>query len=169
MGRKDDEIKRIIKYANGLGIRIEYKKHKHGDPGASWDLKGDLITIWEWPRKSKIRTILDLVHELAHHMAWVHSGRKLDKATTDAWDKEAEDHTSLTKEERYLIYLSEANDAQYRGRIVKELGLKIPEWLQKVDRALDVWYYKEYYINGEYPTVKEIDDKKKELKKEIKK
>lgn len=163
MGRKDEEIKRIVQYANGLGIRVEWKPHKRGDPGASWNMDGGIIEVFTWPRKSKIRSILDLVHELAHHMAWVHSGRIKDVDLEQAWINENE-CAPITKEQRKLIYLSETHDAQYRNRIVKELGLNVPEWRQKLDRALDIWWYRQYYLIGKYPSLKEMDVKQKELR-----
>jgi hypothetical protein len=165
MGYKDREIKQLVQYANGLGIKVEWKTHKRGDPGATWNMNGNLIEVYSWPGKSKLRSILDLVHELAHHKAWINADRIQDEELNQILNKEGEDPKSLSKEERRAIYLMEKNDTQYRREIIKDLNLTIPEWRIQLDEALDIWIYYVYYLNGKDPTMKEKKTKEQELKK----
>ena len=88
MGIRDNELARIVKYAQGLGIKVVWKQHVPGqNTGATWseDVNGTEIEMYMWPDKSKTKTILDFIHELAHHMAWVESGRKMTKKSRNAF------------------------------------------------------------------------------------
>lgn len=167
---RDEEIKRLEKYAQGLGTKIKYEKYKRGDPGAMWVINGDgttELTCYVWPRQSKIKLILNIVHELGHHLAWVYSNRTENPKTFDAFHKEdlrkKDTDPKLPKKERKLIYLSEKEDAKYRDSVWHEVGIKIPKWKLDMDKELDIWGYKMYYLRGNHPNIKEIYAKKREL------
>lgn len=163
MGIRDTEISRLIKYSEGLGIRVSFRKHKKNVEGAAWCLNEDDsvdLIIYEWPGVSKTRIILNFLHELAHHKSWVANNRKLSKKVIDALCTEGD----VSKRKRKLIYETEKKDAEYRLEIWHELGLKVPEWKVKVDIALDNWVYYIYYQENRIVTDRELDQKAKELK-----
>lgn len=167
MSKKDEEIKKLERYAQGLGIKVSWLQHKKGLPGAEWHSDGSQINIYIWPRKSKTQIILDFVHELAHHMSWVYSGRKTDFKTDQALELDENRKPGdppIPKEQRKIIYLAEKNDAKYRKKIVKELGLSVSPALLKIDIKLDIWIYKKYYLTGDAPSYKDIKKKLRELK-----
>jgi hypothetical protein len=166
MGIRDNDLKRLQKYAEGLGIKVVWKQWKENDPDASWTTDGSEITIYEHPRQSKTDVILSFIHELGHHQAWIYNGRKEDLKTNRALDldeKRKTDDPPIPKEQRKLIYESEKNDADYQDLIFKELNLNIPYKKFIVNKKLDVWMYYRYYITGEYPTQTERDKKRKQL------
>jgi hypothetical protein len=158
MGIRDEELKRIEKYAQGLGIKVTYKKQGPQDPEADWAVDGSEITVYLRNRQSKTHIILDLIHELGHHMYWVHNDRKIPIKLDTALSRE-----NPTKKQRKAILEDEQNGALYHLLIYKELGLKIPEWKVIVERDIQLEIYKYYYRNGDFPTVKERKIMRKKL------
>ncbi len=173
MSIRDDEIKRIVKYANGLGIKVTWKKYVPGSgDGASWSVTGDEITMYVWPKKSKVHIILDFVHELAHHMAWIESGRKVDDRVNFALGAEANRSAGeppIPVELRRIIYEAERSDMKYQNKVFKELDLKIPIWRFKAAKKLDLWVYRRYMKDGDIPTEKEINAKRREIHRKLRK
>ena len=172
MGIRDEELRRLEKYAEGLGAKIKYRTHKGGhNAGAEWVLSEDGTTeifVYTWPGQSKTTLILNICHELAHHMAWVYRNRTEDTRTFEAFYKEdlrkKWTDPKLPKEERRLIYLGEKKDAEYRHNIWHEVNIKIPKWKLIVDIKLDNFVYRWYYEKGNTPTIKQITAKYKELR-----
>lgn len=159
------EIQRLQKYSQGLGISVSFKNHSPGLAGATWTVAPDQtveLTLYIWKRQTKTQIILNFLHELAHHMAWVYQGREFTEQLANILNKNAED-IPLTKKERYAIFKEERDDAVYRLQIAKEIGIKIPEWKIQVDSKLDEWIYYYWYENNEYPTSSDTRKKRKEL------
>jgi hypothetical protein len=157
MGIRDKEITRIENYARGLGTKIEWKRYISGGTDAEWFADGEKIAIYQWPRKSKTMTILTLVHELAHHLAWVNAGRKEDPKVTEALEADAnhvKGQPPIAKEYRKIIYELERDDAMLRDKIFTDLNLKVPLYKFKADKKVDVWYYRQFYLTGKRPTNK---------------
>lgn len=168
MGIRDEEIKRLEHYCKALGIQVYWKSYvPHSHVGAEWVDDGSEITIYYRKNESKLKLILKLVHELGHHLGWVHAGRTHDLATNQALYDQDQDMI-LNKEERKLIYITERDDAQYRKKIYDEVGLKIPLHIFYTDIDLDTWIYYRYYVTGKFPTYKSIAKKKKELMEKYK-
>jgi len=157
MGIRDKEIARIEKYAAGLGIKIEWKVYKRGDPEAEWHNDGTKITVYRWTRQSKTSLILALVHELAHHRGWIAANRKEDAEVTAALEADAnwvKGQPPISKGHRYLIWLTEKNDAKLQDAVFHDLDLKIPRYKFLATRRVDMWYYFQFYITGKRPPVK---------------
>jgi hypothetical protein len=169
MGIRDKEIERIVQYANGLGVKILWKKHQTGvSPGAEWAVDGSEITIYCWNKQSKTQIILDLIHELAHHMAWINRGRKDEDKVTEAIqadDAATEENRTISRQKRKLIYDSEKSDSKFQIRIFKELGIRLPIWRLKANTAVDMWVYRRFWIDGKIPPEKQIATKAKEIKR----
>jgi len=168
MSYLQDDLKKLIKYAQGLGLRVVIKDYDGSGDGAGWTTDGTEITLFKWKNQTVTRMILNLLHELGHHMSWVYSGRAKDKKIETALDLEDQRKSKhspvIPKRYRKLIYESEVKDAEYREQIALEVGLRIPTWKVKADKDLDIWLYKMYYDTGNTPTMKDSSAKYKELK-----
>lgn len=164
-----DDLARLTRYAQGLGLRVSIKEHAGDGTGAEWLTDGvtQEIVLYRWNRQTKTRMVLNLLHELAHHLSFVYSGRKISKTLLKALDMEDSRSKSdpvIPKRYRKLIYESEVKDAEFREIIAHETNLKIPMWKIKADKELDIWLYKCYYDTGSTPTLKASNEKYKELK-----
>lgn len=168
MSYLDKEIERIIKYAEGLGLRVLFVRHEPGDPGATYDNISKEIQVYEYPNQTKTNIIMCLLHELGHHMDWVYNRKRgkdstrLTKALSLDWKRKDED-PPIAKYLRKEIYQMECRGIDYMDVIAKELGVKIPLWKVKAEQEFDKWIYKFYYLNGVNPTSKEKKTKKREL------
>lgn len=158
---RDEEIKRLLDYCKSLSIQVIWDNNLT-DAGASWDNinKDQAVIRLQKNIGNKTLTILYLLHELAHHLAWVYDNRKLSKEITDALSQEE----PKTYAARRLIYEMEKSDSIYRLNIVKELNIKLPEYKILLDIKLDEWIYYEYWQNGKFPNLKQIRTKQRELK-----
>lgn len=155
------EFNRLVKYAEGLGIKVIYSKKK-SNASAEWATDGSEITIYDKDKKSPMMLVVDLLHELAHHKAWLASGRKEDLKTDKILDKEAAG-LELTELQRKHIYDMECADSKFQAVIHHEVGSKLPLWRLETEIELDLWIYKHFWLKGTWPMLKEIKQKKKEL------
>jgi hypothetical protein len=159
------EIQRLQKYSQGLGISVSFKNHSPGLAGATWTVAPDNtveLILYTWKNQTKTQIILNFLHELAHHMAWVYQGREFTEELANILNKNYEG-VPLTKKERYAVFKEERDDAVYRLQIAKEIGIKVPEWKITVDCKLDEWIYYYWYKNDKYPTDVATKEKRKEL------
>lgn len=164
---RDDELVRLERYAQGLGIRVMYKTYKRGDPGATMTTDGTELTLYIWPRMSKRKIILNFIHELGHAMAFIYNNRKSKAKEDAALHAEASRKPGdpvIPKRLRKLIYEGEKSDSGYRAQIWHEVGIKMKESILKMDIELDNWVYLVYYETGEMPTARAIKSKELELK-----
>lgn len=168
MGIRDEEIKRLEHYAKGLGIKVTWKPYEKGTHvGAEWATDGSEIVIYVRKKMSKTLIILNFLHELGHHLAWVYKGRPGQMKSDDALIKEAEGK-SLTKEERRILYKEEVADYKYRELIYNEVGIKIAKHKFLADVDLDHWIYRQFYLTGRYPGYTQVAKKHKEFLKKYK-
>jgi len=156
------EFNRLVKYTQGLGVKVT-KYNKKSDSSAIWITDGSEIHIYNVGKKSYLQLIMDLLHELAHHRAFIESGRKGNLKTDKIFDKMAED-AKLTKKQRKIIYDTERSDYKWQEVIHNEVGLKIPVTRVRKEVKLDTWIYKYFYLHGTWPTLKERNEYKKTLK-----
>lgn len=162
MSKRRDELKRVIKYAEGLGLKVVRKRYTKGDPSGTYDHNNLTIELYEWPSQSLTRKILILLHELGHHMDWVHISKQresqlLNKALEKDWERDKKLKTSrqvppIAKYLRRHIYNSEKRAINYMPVVFNELRLSIPRWKLKLEMELDTWVYLRYYQSGKYPS-----------------
>jgi len=167
---RDEELKRLEQYARGLGTSVTYKPHTPGSAGAEWILTANSpeIIMYTWSGQSKTRLILDLVHELAHHYAWIANNRQEHPDLISALVAEAERKPGdppIPKAQRKLIFIAERDDARFRESIWHEVNIKIPQWKLHLDVDLDNYVYKCYYKEGDTPTTKRIRNARKRYSK----
>lgn len=157
------EFNQLVKYAQGLGVKVVFS-NKSTNASADWETDGSTITIYKKKTKTPLVLNLDLLHELAHHIAWVYKGRKGNLKTNNILDKEAAGK-ELTELQRKHIYEDEKFDSQYQLIIHHEIGSKIPKERVQAEIDLDLWIYKYYWTEGKWPFLKEIKLKRTELLK----
>lgn len=163
------DLNRLIKYGQGLGLKITIKPYVEGsDDAGYWYTDGTEVTLFKWKNQSLTNLVLICLHELAHHLSYRYAGNTLDKkylAALDADYKRAPSDPPIKKSLRKAIYLKELNDTQYQDAIALETGLRIPKWKIDAEKDLDIWIYHSYYENGVYPSAKEKTKKRKELRR----
>lgn len=156
--RRDQEIERLVKYAQALGVKVSFSNRKKPDNSAEWTLDGTEIIIYTKKQFSKTDTILSLVHEIGHSLDHIHGhDRVLDTEMEEAIDSSDEGETS--KRQRKKILDSEIKGTQYWHTIYKETNLQIPLWKLYAAMEYDIWQYKVYHETGSFP--KYIDKIKK--------
>ena len=171
MGIRDEEIQRIKNYAKGLGVELVFAPANGSGDQAEWLTDGSRITIYTQKCKSKTDIIFDAIHEFAHMLAWIHRGRTSPLKTDRALDKEnnrSKKDPPISKDQRKIIYEDEKNDAEYQPLIFAELNIKILKYKFLAQKDLDVWAYYVYYLNGDFPSLTEYKQKRKELQKKYK-
>lgn len=171
MSYKTDDLARLTKYAQGLGLTVTVKLYKGGGTGAEWTTDGQEIVLYKWAGQSRTRMVLNLLHELGHHLAFVHDGRKVSKKLEDALYAEAARKPGsrpISKDKRKLIYNAEAKDAGFRHLIAKEVNLKLPMHKLNADIEIDMWDYARYYETGEHASAREIREMQKQLRAKYK-
>lgn len=173
MGIRDEEILRIKKYAEGLGIKVFMKPYKPGYGDGEWDCIDQSITIYTNPKQSKSDTILALLHELGHHLDWIYKNKEIPKEVIDVYAKlntgaVSGDRVDLTKKERKVILDEEISGIKYMDVIHKELNLTFPLWKVKICQEMDIFAYRSLYNKARFPTLKEYSNKRKSLTKKLK-
>lgn len=150
--RRDEEIARMVKYANGLGIRVRMISDdiRTGN-SATWSLDPPTIEIFTKDNKSKTKLILTFLHELAHHIYWIHNGKPEIPEAYLTEDNREKDSPPISKSERKAIYDYERLGIQYMRTIAIELDLKIPMWKVDMAQEYDLWVYEYYYESGYFP------------------
>lgn len=160
MGVRDEEIQRLIHYGKGLGVKvIIYSKGKRG-AAAEWTLDGSQIQVYAGANKSKTDIILDLIHELGHHVWFIHEKNrqpdmKFDKAITRENLFQVDTDVPTPKHLRKKIWDVELAGTAYWDIIYKDTNIKIPTWKLQAAKEFDMWMYEMYYENGHFPRGKD--------------
>ena len=150
--KRDLELKRLIKYAQGMGVEVKFKPYVRGSGNAAeWRLDGSEITIYTTKRNSKIYNILLLIHELGHHKSFILNGRKSPSEEYDIFSPSDD----KSKKFRRQMYLTEKRDSRHWETIYKDTGCTFPVRILKLQRDYDLWVYHYFYKNGVWPSNKE--------------
>lgn len=171
MGIRDLEFQRLLLYAKGLGLKVTVFNRKNPNAIAEWTLDGTEIKIYIPSKMSKTELILTLVHELGHHLNFVHDRqRKHSNKLEKAWEREnnKKKDTILPEATRKLIYEDEAAGITWWDAIIKEVNIKISPWKIQLQKEYDLWVYEYLWKNGDYPAYRVRRAKFKELKKKWK-
>lgn len=163
--KRDDEINRLIRYAQGLGLSVHFKPYVRGsNVGGGWVVDGSEINIYVTPNEPKINKVLYLIHEIAHMKGFIENKRTIDPKVMEALNDEEE-----KKKSRKRIYLDEVEDMKHWSQIYHDCNLKFPIEKLYQEQEFDTWTYERYYLDGKFPTQKEKREKQKELKEKYRK
>lgn len=169
----DEDFNKLIHYTKGLGVKVSIKDYiPYSDDAGYWitDDVNSEIQIMRWKNQSKTKTTLILLHELAHHLGWVYADKKFPDKYHEASEKEAQRKKSdpfIDKSLRKAVYELELRDSKYQHTIAFEVGLRIPKWKIDLEIAVDMYVYRQYYLTGEFPSVKQTRKRRKILRKQI--
>lgn len=158
---RDEEIKRLIKYAQGLNTQVSIIKGKpHRTEEAEWAIDGSQIIVYTDSSTSKINIILSLIHEIGHHLAHIYKNdRKVDEKLEQALDDEDE-----SKRTRRKIYNWELEGTKWWETIYKDTDCKFNINKLYISREFDLWQYEVYLETGRFPSMGQKYDKRKQLK-----
>ncbi len=170
---RDEEISRLISYVKGLGLTVTFCTSKEEDDSAAWYLDNTGIMINKQRNKSKIDTVLTLIHEIGHakHNLW-EKNREIDPTLENAIDhvdKAEELEQDSKKKQRKVLLNHEIGGTKYWNEIYHETNMKFPMWKLDLAKEYDVWQYEVFYETGSYPKYKERRKKHKELTKKYRK
>jgi hypothetical protein len=152
---RDDEIVRLVKYAEALGVKVSYVAGR-SDACADWVVDGSEIRIYTSRMKAKTDTILALIHELGHHLWFIHKKeRQPDLKFNEALDLvnlyADTTKTAVPKRHRKKIYAIELEGAAFWDVIVKDTNIKLAKWKIDLAKEFDMWQYQVYYETGKFP------------------
>lgn len=151
---RDDEIERLVKYAESMNVHVVFSDKKDPDCTAEMLLDGSQIIIYNKKNTTKIGTVLSLIHEIAHILDFIHgSDRKIDTKFADALPEP--DEEEISKGRRKIILDGEIEGSRYWETIYKEMNLSFPIWKLHAQMEYDLAQYEIYYLTGSYPSQKE--------------
>lgn len=164
-----NDLERLKKYAQSLGIKVYFKPYVRGCGGADWSMEDQSITIYTHGKYSITDYILLMLHELGHHLDWIYNNKKQSKKELIAQEKLCAGkmygkRPDLSKSIRRTILNSELAGISYMEIIHKELNLHIPLWKVKMQQELDAFDYKMLYNKGRFSTGKEFKEYRKSIK-----
>lgn len=158
---RDEELNRLIRYAQGMGLSVRFKPYVKGcTPAAEWSNDGTEIVVYMKSRCSKIEKILSLIHELGHHKAFVNANRTVDPKVDEVLGEE-----DVKKRGRKRILDMEVNDASHWEDIYNDTNCKFDLKKLYKQREFDIWCYEVYYETGRDATSQERKAKMGELRK----
>lgn len=165
MAIRDEEINRLIKYAQGLNTTVKFKQQKNGDSAACWTIDGSEITVYVTSRTPKIYIVLCLIHELGHHLEHIHgNNRELDEKLDEAIEPEEE-----KKKHRRKILDWEIRGSKWWESIYKETDCKFDINKLHIERDFDIWQYEVFCETGYFPKKKIRNKKRKEIQNKYRK
>ena len=158
---RDEELNRLIRYAQGMGISVRFKPYvPRSRVAAEWTTDGTEITIYTSANCSKLDKILCLIHELGHHKAFVNNDREVDPKVEEALDNEEN-----RKKDRKRILDMEIEDSLHWEEIYRDTNCRFDIQKLHKQREFDIWCYQVYYETGRDVTQKEKTAKRKELRR----
>ncbi len=148
---RKEELRRLCRYAEGLGTRVRFAPRKKGHNAyAEWELFTDnttLITIYTYPGVSRLSLVLSLIHELGHHRDFI-AGNRRDTGEPSG------DEVNLTREQRKQIYDYELRGMKYWKQIYHDTDCRFPIWRLFMQMEIDIEAYHYYCIHGKNRTKK---------------
>lgn len=158
---RDEELNRLIRYAQGMGVSVHFKPYIKGSKTlAYWTTDGSEIVVYFTSRCSKIEKIMSLIHELGHHKAFVNNEREMDPRIEEALGSVKHD-----KLDRKRILDMEASDTKYWEDIYRDTNCQFNIDILRRHREFDIWCYEVYYKTGRDAFIKEKRTKMKKLRK----
>lgn len=155
------EMERLIKYAEGMGARVQIRPYRHKSHGlAAWELFEDnsvKITIYRKKKASDLDVVLSLIHELGHHRDYITLHRR-DIGEPDAG-------VGLTREQRKQVYDYELRGMRYWKQIYHDCDCRFPIWRLFMQMELDIAAYYHYLIHGRDWTKAESTEVAREIRR----
>lgn len=168
---RDEEFKRLTKYAEGMGLKVKIQTKGRASSAAEWTLDGTEITVYRTDKSiSKIDMVLSMIHEIGHHLWFIHQKERLPDLKFDQAieiENLVQDRVRKVpapKKLRKKILSVEIAGTRYWEVIYKETNCKFPIWLLHEAMEFDIWQYEHYYKYGKFPNRLLRREKSKELR-----
>ena len=165
---RDDELNRLVKYAQGLGVKVVFSTAQ-SKAAADWTLDGSEITVYKKSNTNKTDLLLNMIHELGHQAWFIHErNRKPDLKFEEAIGRQDEfdlgkKNNPAPKNLREKILNVERASTEYWYGIYKETNMKFPLYKLYIQMEIDVWQYEVLHETGQFPTLREVRAKLKEI------
>lgn len=158
------EFERLVKYAEGLGIRVIYKEDNDSEYEARFIFTDPpTIELVLGKKNTTKKLILAMLHELGHYHDWVNGGKREPSYVF------AKEHSELNLTERKVVYESERKATILAIKTAEYLELKFPKMNRiKLESAYDRWMYRYFVKTGEFPSKQEQRKKQRELNRKYK-
>lgn len=158
---RDDEIKRLVYYAKGLGLVVRVRSYIPYSRKAAEHISlpnGEAeLVLFISPRDSKMDTVLSLIHEIGHHHDYIHRGRSFDR------NEDEDELVKLGKPGRLKILQNEIRGTRYWNRVYVDTGCTFPKWKLFCQMEFDLWQYYHIYRTGKLPTKSKRVEKMRHL------
>lgn len=163
-----EELKRVIKFAEGLGLKVKFLtsdyKDYHGLYSHPDRYEKGWIEVCRNKRTSKTFQIMTLLHEIGHHIDFTEN-----RMVSECYAYLDAEAGKAPEWARKAIFNSEQRAVQYGEKLYWTLMLKIPFWKVKLEFARDLFVYRTFMKTAEFPTEKQITEFKKRWTKRNKK
>lgn len=163
--RRDEEFKRLLSYAKGLGLKVTVYNYGAKDGTmALWSCDGSDMTLYNPPGLSKTELVLSAIHELGHHCNWIYDHkRELGPKLQNIFELFYADKP-LSKSQRTSVYEYEAEGIRWWDVIIKDVNIQIPKHRVSFQKDMDLWIYEYYMKHDKWPTSKVKNEKRRELR-----
>lgn len=166
-----DDLQRLMNYARGLGVKVRTKPCEYDGPGAYYIHEPPTIVLSEYSGQSITRKVLNLLHELGHHLDWIYKNKRVAKADEKALIADNDrlpGQPPLSQRLRQRIFRLEWDGTAYMPQIAKECDLSIPMWKVEADMKTDRWVARVFLDTGEWPTHKATKQALRQFRQETK-
>jgi hypothetical protein len=165
MGVRQEELLRLKKYAEGMGLVVTLNYNPSSkDPVAAWAMDGSELNINIRSYHYLIDIILAFIHELGHHISFIHDDKRIHPKGLEKAIHKENHGLKLSRRDRNIILASELKGMKYWNIIYKETNMKFPKYKMWLEREIDTWVYVHFSQVGKQPTRKATIQKRKELK-----
>jgi len=158
---RDEELNRLIKYAQGLGTIVRFKPYVPSSAiSAECTTDGTEITIYTDSKMTKTDKILLLIHEISHLKSFIANDREIDPKIDEALDNKEQ-----SKRHRKRILDMEIKDSSHWETIYRDTNCQFNINKLHMQRDMDIWLYQFSYDEDRNATGEEKKQKRKELRK----
>ncbi len=149
---RDEELKRLVKYAQGHNIKVTFKPYVPRSMDAGYcSTDGRDITLAIIKGTSKLQLILTLIHELGHALYNINNNERVPDEKLEA----ALDDEKAKKKHRKVILTYERKSAEWWDIIYRDADLKFPKWRLDMQKEYDIWQYECWHRFNRFPTKEE--------------
>lgn len=159
----EKELKRCLKFCEGLGLKVKFIKGTGADYWGAY-MEPDRSTqgvIEIVKARSVTHQIITLLHEIGHHIDF----------TQTKWMPEAYSHLddpAAPEWARNAIYNAEERAVTNGEKVYWTLMLRIPYWKVKRELDRDLYVYRTWQQSGVFPKLSDQDTFRKKWDKKYK-
>lgn len=166
MSFQKTELKRLVKFAESLGVKVLFVEYSNRDYHGCYihpeKFEPGIIEVCKSPRTSYTFQISTLLHEIGHHLDFIESGRIPDSYNLI-------DSENCPEWARRAIFNAEHRAVKHAEKLYWTMRLRVPFWKVKMELSADIYLYRTFRATGNYPKEKELREFRRKWKKRYKK